>query len=354
MKYFLKKQVIKAGSAPGTLVYTGESVKKTTIKAYDYDIQEFTEKDNSPIEECIDYLKTNQKTWVSICGVSDAKVIEKLGTSLNLHPLVLEDIMNPVQRAKLEDYQDYIFIVTRLLYFCHDSGDIEDEQFSMILGKNYLITFLEKNDQKIFQPIFGRIKQPTSRIRKSGMDYLAYALLDVIVDNYFIILEQVDDNLNNLEKKLLTIPTTSTLSQIQHMKKEMAPLRKSIWPMREVVNQLTKMESPLISSATKVYLYDVYDHTVQAIETVEGFRDIISGMLDVYISNINQRMTEVIKVLTVITTIFVPLNFIASFYGMNFKNIPMLNTDYGVFFAMLLMLAIITSMIIYFRRRKWI
>lgn len=354
MRHFLKKQALKTGTSPGTLIYTGDSKNKTSIIAYDYDSQAFNEKHDPSIEECIEYLKTKQKTWISLCGISEVKPIEQLGTSLNLHPLVLEDIMNPVQRAKLEDYQDYIFIVTRLLFYCHDSGDIEDEQFSMILGKNYLITFLEKNNQHIFNSLFSRIKQPSSRIRNSGMDYLAYALLDAIVDNYFLILERVDDNLNNLEKKLLSLPTTSTLSQIQHMKKEMAPLRKSIWPMREVVNQLTKIESPLISKGTKVYLYDVYDHTVQAIETVEGFRDIISGMLDVYISNINQRMTEVIKVLTVITTIFVPLNFIASFYGMNFKNTPLVNTDYGVFLVMLLMLLIIVSMIIYFRSRKWI
>lgn len=354
MSKFLRKHIKKIGVPPGTLVYTGDSPdKKLKIIITDYDSEHIVQKDSSSLSECLAYLKTKEKTWINVSGINDAAKIAEIGKSFNLHPLLLEDVMNPVQRSKVEDYKNYLFVVSRLLKINPETSAIEDEQFSFILGSNYIISFVEK-DAGMFKPIFERLLVKGSRMRKSGVDYLAYSLLDSVVDNYFFILENIDNYLEVLEEEVLHQPRISTLSGIQNVKKEMALLRKSVWPMREVINHLRKTDSPLVTESTKLYLYDVYDHIVQAIETIEGFRDITSGLLDIYMSNINQRTNEIMKVLTIITTIFVPLTFIASIYGMNFPYMPGLNSDWGFHIILFSMFFSVLLMLFYFRQKKWI
>lgn len=353
MSRFLKKRARKIGVPPGTLLYTGDATEKLKITVIDYDSEKLIQKDTNTLAECLSYLKTKEKTWINVAGINDASKIAEIGRVFSLHPLLLEDVMNPVQRSKVEDYKNYIFVVSRLLKINGNAFSIDDEQFSFILGPNYLISFVEK-DISIFKPIYERLQVKDSRIRKSGVDYLAYSLLDNIVDHYFLILESIDNNLEKLEEEVLNQPQINTLTDVQHAKRNMAMLRKSVWPMREVINQLRKTDSPLITDATKLFLYDVYDHTVQAIETIEGFRDIISGMLDIYMSNINQRTNEIMKVLTVITTIFVPLTFIASIYGMNFPSMPGLNSVWGFHIILLSMLTSVALMLYFFRRKNWI
>lgn len=354
MNKFLKKLTQKVGQSAGTLHYTGDAKDiKANITIYDYDSETLQEKKDANIDQCIDFLKTKRKTWIHVCGISDPKKIEALGKNFGFHSLLLEDIMNPMQRSKLEDYKTFIFIVARILNFDQESSLVIDEQFSLILGPNYVISFLDQ-DRKIFDPLKERLRKAKSALRQKGVDYLAYSMLDSIVDNYFLILEKVDDQLETLEDKILNSPNSSILTQIQHSKRVMATLRRSIWPMREVVNHLRKIDSSLISANTKLYLYDVYDHTVQAIETAESFRDIVAGMLEVYISNINQRMNEIMKFLTIVATIFVPLTFIASLYGMNFKEMPGLNSPYGFPIIVGIMLFTTLYMLFYFYRKKWI
>lgn len=354
MSKFLRKRIKKIGVPPGTLEYTGDLPdKKLKITIVDYDNEHIVQKESTSLSECLAHIKQKDKTWINVSGINDAAKIAEIGKSFHLHPLLLEDVMNPVQRSKVEDYKNYIFVVSRQLKINPNTAAIEDEQFSFILGSNYLVSFVE-NDEGLFKPILERLQVKDSRMRKSGVDYLAYSFLDAVVDNYFLILENIDNHLEVLEEEVLHQPRLSTLSGIQNAKKDMALLRKSVWPMREVINQLRKTDSPLINDATKLYLYDVYDHIVQAIETTEGFRDITSGLLDIYMSNINQRTNEIMKVLTIITTIFVPLTFIASIYGMNFPNIPGLNSDWGFHVTLLAMFLSVLIMLFYFRQRKWI
>lgn len=233
--------------------------------------------------------------------------------------MILEDILNTEQRPKIEDFDDHIFIVSKMLY-CKES-EIDSEQISMILGPNYVLTFQEKEGD-VFDPVRKRIKESKGKIRKMGSDYLAYALIDAIVDNYFLVLERMGETIESLEEELLEDPTPETLNTIHSLKRELIFLRKSVWPLREVINTVYKGESKLISDTTQIYLRDVYDHTIQVIDTIETFRDMVSGMLDVYLSSVSNRMNEVMKVLTTIATIFIPLTFIAGVYGMNFQYMP--------------------------------
>ncbi|KAF3363238.1 Magnesium transport protein CorA [Chlamydiales bacterium STE3] len=354
MSRFLRKRARKIGVPPGTLFYTGDSIeKKLNMTVVEYDNDKITKKHNPMSATGLDYLRAHKNTWINVCGINNAAKIAEIGQGFKLHSLLLEDVMNPVQRSKVEDYKDYIFVVTRLLSYNKEKGTIEDEQFSFILGPNYLISFVEK-ENAFLKALYERLEVPNNRIRRSGVDYLAYSLLDAIVDSYFLILETIDNQLEGLEEDVLNSPKISTLSEIQQAKGEMALLRKSIWPMREVINQLRKTDSSLISNATKLFFYDVYDHIVQEIETIEGFRDIVSGMLDIYMSNINQRTNEIMKVLTVITTIFVPLTFIASLYGMNFSHMPGLESTWGFSLTLIAMLLSVAIMFFFFRKRHWI
>ena len=349
----LKMRVKKAGMAPGSLIPTVGKHDKVHICIFDYDAEHLIEKPESTIQECLKFIDTKENTWINISGIDDIQTIEVIGRRFGLHPLLLEDIVSSGQRSKLDDYKDTIYIVAKMLVFNETTQKVEDEQVSLVLGKNFLISFLESKNN-VFAPIYERLRPENSKIRERGTDYLCYALLDCLVDNYFIILEHIDEKLERLEVEVIRSPSPKTLQKIQLAKREIMLLRKSVWPMREVISNFRRLESPLIQDSTKLYLHDVYDHTIQAIDAIESFRDISSGMLDIYLSNISQRMNEIMKVLTVVSTIFVPLTFLASIYGMNFDNIPELHTKYGYYFVIIVMVCITFIMLYYFKRKGWI
>lgn len=351
----LRIRAKKAGLPPGSLTPStnGKKVSDIHISVIDYDADIYVEKKEATLQNCLTYLNTPSITWINIHGVDDPRIVEEIGHRFGLHPLMLEDIMNTGQRSKLDNYKDTIYIVMRMLSYNDEKETVEDEQVSLILGKNFIISFLESNNN-VFAPIRDRLRQPKSRIRQRGADYLCYALIDCLVDNYFLILEKVDEKLERFEDELINNPVPKTLQKIQRAKKEITHLRKSVWPMREVISNFRRLESPLIQDPTKLYIQDVYDHTIQAIDTIESFRDITAGMLDIYLSNLSQRMNEVMKVLTVIATIFIPLTFIASIYGMNFEYMPELHWKWGYPTVLTFMVLTCLAMTFYFRRKRWI
>lgn len=348
-----KRRSKKLGAPPGTLVYIGDrSAAPSKITLIDYTPDTFKEIKNASLKECLDHVQNDSITWISVSGVQDLKIIEALGAHFKWNPLVMEDILNTGQRPKCEDYRDYLFIVLRLFHKNHELS-IDDEQFSMILSKNAVITFMETDDA-LFNPVRERIQKNGSQTRLHGADYLAYALIDTIIDSTFITLENLDEDIENIEHELFEKPVPATLYKIQKFKREISVLRRNLWPMREAVSKLERKDTPLITDHTRFYLRDVHDHTVLMIETVEGFRDILSGMLDIYLSNINIRMNEIMKVLTVMATIFVPLTFIASIYGMNFEGMPELTHPWGYPAVLGFMLFVALCMLYYFHRKKWI
>ena len=311
------------------------------------------EKEAKDVEECFPFRDKPTVTWINIDGVDRVDVIEKLGKHFNLHPLALEDIVNTGQRPKMEDFLDYILLVLKMLYYDEKEGEFKAEQISLILGPNWVISFQE-NEGDVFDPIRERIRSDKGRIRKMGADYLVYVLMDAIVDNYFIILEKIGENIEEIEDNLVTNPAPETLQALHNLKRQMIFLRKSVWPLREVISRLERWESQLVNKSTDIYLRDLYDHTIQVIDAIETFRDMLSGMLDIYLSSVSNRMNEVMKVLTIIATIFIPLTLVAGLYGMNFKFMPELEWPWGYPFVLLVMFAIGILMVIYFRKKKWL
>jgi len=350
----MRKSKQKVGLVPGTLVYTGEKkVEKVRIRIIDYDETQLEEKEAATVEECFPFKDKPTVTWINIDGLHDLELIEKIGRKFGLHPLVLEDIVNTGQRPKLEDFENHVFVVLKMLYYDQEKNELEAEQISLIFGENFVISFQERVGD-IFDPLRERIRKNKGRVRKAGADYLAYALIDSIVDNYFVILEQIGEMIEDAEQDLAVNPTLETLQTIRSFKKEMIFLRKSIWPLREVVNTLERGESSLINESTLIYLRDVYDHTIQIIDTVESYRDMLSGMLDVYLSSISNRMNEVMKVLTIFAAIFIPLTFVAGIYGMNFGFMPELGWHWGYFGVLLVMAIVAAVMLVYFKRKRWL
>ena len=350
----VKSHAKKPGLPPGTLVYMGEKkIEKVRIRYIDYDEQELREKEVAKTEECFPFKATPTVSWINIDGLHEVEIIEKLGKQFEFHPLVLEDVLNTEQRPKYEDFDRYIFIILKMLYYHEEIQAIESEQISFILGENFLITFQERVGD-VFEPIRERIRNAKGRIRKMGPDYLAYALIDAIVDSYFSILEKVGEKIELMEEDLVSDPTEKTLQQIHTMKREMILLRKSVWPLREVISGVQRSESSVIRESTEIYLRDVYDHTIQIIDTIESFRDMVSGMLDIYMSSISNKMNAVMKVLTIIATIFIPLTFVAGIYGMNFEHMPELKWKWAYAGVWVIMLTITVIMLTYFRRKKWL
>ena len=354
MRRLITKRSQKAGLPPGTLIHIGErKAEKTRIRILDYNEAQFEEKEAKTVEECFPFKDKPTVTWINIDGIHQVDIIEKLGSYFGLHPLLLEDILNTEQRPKMEDFGDYIFVVLKMLYPGDNKEDTEAEQVSLIFGSNFVISFQEREGD-VFDPLRDRIRKHKGRIRQAGSDYLAYALLDAIVDNYFLILENVGEKIEDTEQRLATNPNPETLMFIHELKKEMIFLRKSIWPLREVISGLERCESPLIHESTGTYLRDVYDHTIQIIDTVESFRDMISGMLDIYLSSISNKMNAVMKVLTIFASIFIPLTFFAGVYGMNFNYLPELEWRWGYFGFWGVVILAAGSMVFYFKRKKWL
>jgi magnesium transporter len=354
MLNLFKKTLKKVGLPPGTLIQVEEKkAEKVKIYVIDYDETQFQEKEAEAVEECFPFKDKPSVTWINIDGVHQVEVMEKIGAHFGIHSLILEDIMHTVQRPKMEDFEDYIFVVVKMIYYDEREDEIKAEQVSVILGTNFVISFQEKQGD-VFDHVRERIRKNKGRIRKMKPDYLAYTLIDTIVDHYFIVLEKLGEKIEGVEEELVTNPTSATLQTIHTLKRELIFLRKSIWPLREVISLLERGESTLIDESTGIYLRDVYDHTIQVIDTIETFRDMVSGMLDIYLSSISNKMNEVMKVLTIIATIFIPLTFIAGIYGMNFKYIPELEWHWGYVAALILMGVIAFGMVMYFRNKKWL
>lgn len=352
MVRFFKKMSKKAGLPPGTLVAeAAKDAAPVKITVIDYDETSYEEKELEEVTDCRLLREKPTVTWVNVDGVHGVDVLEELGGCFGLHPLVLEDIANTDQRPKTEDFAEYLFVVLKMLDY--DGDEIGTEQVSVVFGPDYVLSFQER-ESDVFDAVRERIKNSKGRIRKSGPDYLAYALLDAVVDNYFVILEQIGEKVGSLEEDLIEDPKPETLQSIHEMKREMIILRKSVWPLREVVNGLARGDSKLVRQSTGVFLKDVYDHTIQVIDAVETYRDVLSGMLDLYLSTVSNRMNEVMKVLTIIATIFIPLTFVAGIYGMNFQFMPELGWHWSYPLVWLVMVIVALSMVAFFKRKKWL
>jgi magnesium transporter len=344
----------KVGMPPGSLVYTGEKEHlpaKITITRYNE--QTFVERQVDTFAECQMAADLGEVTWINVSGISKVKDLEKLGECFKIHSLVLEDILEVGQRPKVEDYDDYLYIVLNSILPVPEGDRLVAEEISLVLGPHYVLSFYAGDDD-IYAPVRERLLQAKGRIRKLGADYLAYSLIDLVVDNYFLELEKFGDQVESLEDEVVANPSPQTLHHVHQFKNDMIMLRKSLWPLREVIARLERRESPLISEALGNYFRDVYDHTIIAIDTVETYRDILSGMLDIYLSSMSNRLNSIMKVLTIIATIFMPLTFITSLYGMNFKNMPELQWEYGYFMVLGAVVVIAVSMLEYFRRKHWI
>jgi len=354
MPRFIKKQLRKAGASPGTLIHIGEQkVDETQMTLIDYDEEHLQERVLDGIEEAFPLKDLPTVTWINIDGLHQLDIIEKVGRHFNIHPLVLEDIVNTGQRPKTEEFEDLIFVVLKMLHYDENLEKITSEQFSLVLGPNFLISFQEIQGD-VFRTVRERIRKPKTRIRKAGCDYLAYALIDAIVDHYFLILEKLGENIEALEEDLLENPSPETLQTLHEMKREMIYLRKQIWPIRELINSLVKGESSLINESTSLFFRDIYDHTIQIIDTIESYRDILSGMLDIYLSTLSNKMNEVMKVLTIIATIFIPITFVAGIYGMNFKFMPELEWRWGYVMVWAIIVVVVGIMIGFFKKKQWL
>ncbi len=349
-----RRMASKVGMPPGSLVYTGEkeqTAAKITVTRYNG--QTIVERQLEAFDASQMVADPGEVTWINVTGVSKVKDLEKLGECFKIHPLVLEDILEVGQRPKVEDYDDYLYIVLNSIRPVGEDEELAAEEISLVLGPHYLLSFYVGDDD-IYAPVRARLRQGKGRIRKLGPDYLAYALIDLVVDNYFLELEKFGDQVESLEDEVVARPSPQTLRDVHRFKNDMIMLRKSLWPLREVIARLERRESPLISESLGNYFRDVYDHTIIAIDTVETYRDILSGMLDIYLSSMSNRLNQIMKVLTIIATIFMPLTFITSLYGMNFKNMPELQWHYGYYGVLVVMLVIALGMIEYFRKKQWI
>ncbi len=354
LKAFKRKVAKPPGLSPGTLIHYGEKkAEKVKITLYEYNDEILSIKETDNVEEIIKKNNNSTIKWINIDGLHDTNIIKRIGDVYNLHPLLLEDILHTEQRPKTEDYDSYIYIVLRMIKHNKEDENILSEQISLILGNNFVLSFQE-SEGDVFNPIRERIKNHKGRIRTMKADYLIYTLIDAIVDEYFIVLEKIGEQLSIIEEELINEPTPNTLQKIHKLKREIIFLRKAIWPVREIVNSLQKGFSTLIQNNTIIYLRDVYDHTIQIIETLEAYRDLVSGMIDIYLSSLSNKMNQIMKVLTIIATIFIPLTFIVGVYGMNFKYMPELEWQWGYFVIWAIMIILSILMLTIFKKRQWL
>ena len=354
MRRFVKRLNKPAGSSPGSLVFVGDQrVEQARITAMDYGKDQLVESQIDNIESLPAFREKPTTTWINVDGLHDIEILRRIGKYFDIHPLTLEDILNTGQRPKTEDFDNYVYITLKMLIFDSENTRIRSEQISLIVGENYIISFQEIEGD-VFNSVRERIRKGKGRIRTEGSGYLAYALVDAVVDHYFAVLEAVGEKIESIETQLIDDPDTFLLETIHTLKREMIFFRKLAWPMREMISSLLKSESALFQETTGVYLADVHDHTIQVIDTIESFRDLLSSMQDLYLSSASNRMNEVMKLLTIIATIFIPITFLAGVYGMNFEFMPELHWK-GSYFILLGIMALIgLGMVIYFRRKKWL
>jgi len=357
LERFIPRKKASVGLPAGTLSPIAKTENgKTNLNLLTYDssgaIKDIQETDIHQIIIRIEH-KTNQVSWLNIDSLHEIEVIEAVGKAFGLHPLVLEDILNLTQRPKFEIFEDYLFVVIRIIYWDDSIDEVREEQLSIILMSDLVISFQEA-ESKIFEPIKRRINEGKGRITSLGADYLAYALIDIVVDNYFVVLEQLGEQIEDLDEKIVTVPDSSTMHEIHKYKRELIYLRKSIWPLRELLSGLARGETKLIEQETIPYIRDIYDHTIQIIDINESFRDVVAGMFDTYLSSISNQMNQVMKVLTIISTIFIPPTLIAGIYGMNFQNMPELQFWWGYFAVLGIIFIMMIVMLFFFKRKKWL
>ncbi|TCK64860.1 magnesium transporter [Winogradskyella wandonensis] len=342
------------GQVPGSVIYTGKKTnKKLHIHSFDYTKESIEETVLLNIEDASAYKETSSVTWININGLNYTQEISNIGNQYNLHPLVLEDITHTSQRPKIDEYEDYIFVVLKMLYY-DEKEQIVVEQVSFILGKNYVLTFQEAEGD-VFDTIRERLRENKGRIRGLKSDYLMYALIDAVVDNYFSVIETLGNKIEDLETELFSGNTREDINiEIQQLKREILKVRRAIFPLREIISRIEKSENSLINKRTITYYRDVYDHLIQVSENIDIYREMIWSLMDMYMTTISNKMNEVMKVLTIIATIFIPLTFIAGIYGMNFEYIPELDYRYSYFILWGIMIVLFVGMLYYFRRKKWL
>jgi len=344
---------IKSGMAPGTPVFIGErKLDHTRIDIIDFNEMQVSEYVDSALDKCAELARAATVTWINIVGVHDMGIIEALGRHFNLHPLTLEDIVNTTQRPKVEESPGYTLIVLKMLVFKEQPARVEEEHVSLILGENYVISLLE-DEGDVFNSVRERIRLNKGRIRRMQSDFLAYSLMDAVVDHYFLVVEGLGESIDEIDERILVSPQTGDIHAIHRLKREVLKLRKAVWPLREEIGTLERTDSPLIHPETRVFLRDLYDHAIQIIDMVESNRDILAGMHDTWLSSNSNRMNEIMKVLTIIATIFIPLTFIVGVYGMNFDYIPELRWHWGYHAVWGIMLAVGGGMLLWFRRKGW-
>lgn len=349
------RQSGKVGLPPGTPVYIGDRQDQPVcLTLISYNENTVSERTLPAVVDAFGAITPATVSWLNIDELSDVETIETLCKRFTIHPLVIEDIVHTAQRPKTDIYDHYIFIVLRMLRYDNQQQIVTSEQVSFILGDHFLFTFQERVGD-VFEQIRQRLRTGKGRIRRMGPDYLAYTLMDSIVDSYFLILEAVGERIEALEDELLNGPDKKTLSRIHQLKNELMTLRRSVWPLRELINSLERGESTLVKPDTRVFLRDIYDHTIQVVETLEGYRDIVSGMIDIYLSSASNRTNEIMKVLTIMASIFIPLSFIAGVFGMNFEHMPELRWRWAYPFGFwTLIVLLIGGMLWYFKRKKWL
>lgn len=349
------KRVTKLGMPPESLVYTGEKqMDSPQVSLFHYNADDCKEEKVTDITQLKQVRETERIVWLNVEGLHDVELIAKIGEIFSLHPLVMEDILDITQRPKFEIYDDMLFLVVKMLSFDEKNNKITTEQVCFLLSDSFLITFQEGMIGDVFDGVRERITKGKGKLRKNKVDYLCYELLDSIVDNYFLLVERIGDKITELEDEVFESPEKTILHSLHELRNELLTIRKAVWPMREVVTRLEREAQDYVSPQTQIYLRDLYDHTIQEIETIEALRESLAGLQDLYLSSLSNKMNEVMKVLTIITTIFIPLSFIAGVYGMNFEHMPELKWQYGYYGVIALMTLISLIMLVVFRRKKWL
>ena len=342
------------GSPPGTLIHTGvRKVDEVRIRLIDFDSDSMEERTLSSIEECHGYAEAPRVSWINIDGLHDIPVIAALGDRYGIHRLALEDILNSHARPKVEEFDAHFLAIVKMLSFDEETDSVHAEQVSLIVAERYVFSFQERFGD-VFEPVRVRIRDEKSRIRTRGTDYLAYALIDAIVDRYFRILEQIGDRMEELEEAVLRDPSVEVMQRIHHLKREVLVIRRAVWPLREALGRLARGEIKQVKEETRLFVRDVYEHSVQVIDTVETLREVLSSTLDLYMSGVSNRMNEVMKVLTIIATIFIPLSFFAGLYGMNFDYMPELHVRWAYPALLVGMATVAGAMLWYFRKNGWL
>jgi len=350
------------GTSPGTLTYVGREIAHATkVRRIEYNADEFKIDESGKLSAC--QLPTGQNPhvlWLDVDGIHEAAVVGAMGTQFRLHPLLLEDVMNTEQKPKIDLYEgskvssEVVFVTLKMLHHNNRTQEIDAEHVCMVLGANFLITFQEERKADIFEPVIDRIKASAGKTRRNGADYLLYATMDLIIDHYFVVMEGMAEKLDDVEDRIIRdVAGRDTLARLYALKREMNLMRRYVQPLRDVLGVLMREESPLIQSTTMPFLRDLADHINQVVETLDAYRELIPGLLDVYLSTNSNRMNSVMKTLTIFSAIFMPLTFIVGVYGMNFDNMPELHTRYGYFWTLGAMLLLGSGMVIYFKRRGW-